>query len=82
MSKKNSKISKRKSISKDNYLPKKLIGGFIRAPTTPLFPYGDNPIYAYQTKDILCNTGDVKFGGGNKKSRRLSRKSNIYYRYI
>jgi hypothetical protein len=78
------KKSKQNSNQRNNYLPKNLVGGFIRG-SVPLAVCGQNPLYNYNTQDIFnsCN-GDcnlVKTGGSKKKVRKISKKANIYYRY-
>ena len=86
MSKNNSnKKSRSNSVQKTNYLPKNLVGGFIRG-STPVMTYGQNPLYSYQSQDLFnsCN-GDcnsIKVGGMREKTRKISRKSSLYYRYI
>ena len=80
------KKSKRNSYQRNNYLPKNLVGGFIRG-STPLAVCGQNPLYNYNTQDLFnsCN-GDCNIvkmeGGSQKKVRKLSRKASLYYRYI
>ena len=86
MSKNNSNNKSKTNLSqKANYLPKNLVGGFIRG-SVPLTSCGQNPIYNYQTQDIFnsCsgNCNNVKVGGTYKKTRKISRKASLYYRYI
>ncbi len=83
----NSRNNKSKRNSKrNNYLPKKLVGGFIRS-SVPVNVCGQNPLHIYKTQDIFntcngdCNTLQMT-GGSNKKVRKISRKSSLYYRYV
>lgn len=78
--------SKRNSKKRNNYLPKNLVGGFIRS-SVPVYVCGQNPLFNYNTQDIFntCN-GDCNslpmVGGSHKKVRKISRKSSLYYRYM
>ena len=79
--------SKRNSKRRNNYLPKNLVGGFIRS-SVPVYVCGQNPLFNYKTQDIFntcngdCNTLPMNGGGSKKKVRKISRKSSLYYRYL
>lgn len=77
--------SKRYSKKRNNFLPKNLVGGFIRS-SVPVAVCGQNPLFNYKTHDIFntcngnCNNLQM-VGGSEKKTRKISRKSSLYYRY-
>jgi hypothetical protein len=85
-----SKRSNSLKNKKQNYIPKNLVGGFIRGDVQQYaYGCGTNPLAQYHPYDLFngcsgnCSAAPVQNAGGKRNnSRKLNRKSNLYYRYI